>query len=223
VPTPAYLQSVRGSASFSAASGDHGDESDLFYITTGGAEGVKNGLRGRLHREYRFLTAHETVPGHQLLDSVRRSLPNQIRRQIESPLFYEGWACYAESLLVEYGYVRSSMEELVDMKRRLWRAARCQVDVGLNTGKLSQEDAIGLIAAAGFSKEEAGRQVDRFKLNPGYQLCYTLGHHEIMALRKRYGSDMGRGRFHRHLLEGGEMAFHLAEERFKTAVASLKA
>jgi uncharacterized protein (DUF885 family) len=57
-----------------------------------------------------MLTAHETIPGHHFLDSIRRSLKNPIRRQIESPLFYEGWASYAESMLIEYGYLEETMQ-----------------------------------------------------------------------------------------------------------------
>ena len=217
--TPTYLRSVRGSASFSAALTANGGEKDLFYITTcrprdRGKE-AENFLKRRLHREYKFLAAHETVPGHHLLDSVRRKLKNPVRRQIESPLFYEGWACYAETLLKEYGYVDSPIESLVDYKRRLWRAARCQIDVGLATGKLDTEDSIRLLVTTGFTPEEAKNQINRFRLNPGYQLCYTIGRYEIMRLRQTYGSRSGRDQFHKELLEGGELPFHLIEKRFE--------
>jgi uncharacterized protein (DUF885 family) len=217
--TPTYLRSVRSSASFSAAFSADVREKDVFYITTQLAQQrgkeAANFVKKRLHREYKFLAAHETFPGHHLLDSVRRRLENPVRRQIESPLFYEGWAYYAESLLAEYGYVNNPMDYLVDCKRRLWRAARCQIDVGLTTGMLSKADAIALVTSAGFSPEEADFQIDHFQLNPGYQLCYSLGRHEIMQLRETYGMNMGLDQFHRQLLEGGELPFHLARERFE--------
>jgi hypothetical protein len=220
--TPTYLRSVRGSASFSAAFSEDSREKDFFYITNRPPHktGKETGdiLRKRLHRECRFLAAHETFPGHYLLDSIRRNLKNPVRRQVESPLFYEGWACYAESLLTEYGYVDSAMESLVDCKRRLWRAARCQIDVGLSTGNLTKKDAIRLLTTAGFTPKEANSQVGRFRLNPGYQLCYTLGSHEIMRLRRIYGSRLGRDEFHRQLLEGGELPFHLIEKRFEAEI-----
>ena len=72
------------------------------------------------------------------------------------------------------GYVTNPMEYLVDCKRRLWRAARCQIDVGLAAGMLARQDAIRLLTTAGFSPEEANNQIDRFLLNPGYQLCYEI-------------------------------------------------
>lgn len=217
--TPTYLRSVRSSASFSAAFSADAREKDSFYVTTQLAEQrgkeAADSVTKRLHREYKFLAAHETLPGHHLLDSVRRKLKNPARRQIESPLFYEGWAYYAESLLAEYGYVDDPMDFLVDCKRRLWRAARCKIDVGLTTGMLDREGAIELATSAGFSPEEANYQIDHFLLNPGYQLCYSLGRYEIMRLRETYGMKMGLDQFHKQLLEGGELPFHLIEKRFE--------
>jgi uncharacterized protein (DUF885 family) len=158
-------------------------------------------------------SAHETFPGHHLLDFTRRNLKNSIRAQIESPLFYEGWAYYVESLLSEYGYVSQPLDRLVDHKRRLWRAARCQIDTGLAGGLLKEDQAMKLLASAAFSREEARNQLDRFRLNPGYQLCYSLGRYEFTHLRKTYGSRLGRDVFHREILQGGELPFHLLEKR----------
>jgi uncharacterized protein (DUF885 family) len=153
-----------------------------------------------------------------LLDSVRRKLDNPTRRQIESPLFYEGWAYYGESLLAEYDYVDNPMDHLVDWKRRLWRAARCQIDVGLTAGMLSRDEAVELVTAAGFSPIEANYQIDHFRLNPGYQLCYSLGRYEIMQLRKTYGTRMDLDEFHTRLLEGGQLPFQLIEKRFEASL-----
>jgi len=223
VPTPVYLESVRSSASFSAAFTEDEREKDFFYITTElpdrRGEEASVLLRKRLHREFRFLTAHETFPGHFLLDSTRRRLPSPVRRQIESPLFYEGWAYYVESLLTESGYVDDPLECLVDWKRRLWRAARCQIDVGLNVGLISWEDAVKLLTKAGFSREESENQVRRFRLNPGYQLCYSLGRYEIVKLRDLYCCKVGRNRFHGALLTGGEIPFQFIEERLRRLCA----
>ena len=217
--TPTYLQSVRGSASFSAAFTKDGREKDFFYITTQAQHHRGHEIgelrRRRFHREYKFLTAHETFPGHYLLDFTRRMLENPVRSQIESPLFYEGWAYYVESLLTEYGYADHPTDRLVDRKRRLWRAARCQIDIGLNSGRLVPEDAMRLLTTAGFSPEEAQGQIDRFRLNPGYQLCYSLGRFEILRLREAYAGQMGHDTFHALLLEGGELPFHLIEKRLR--------
>jgi len=218
VYTSTYLKSVRSSASFAAAFSQNPEEKSFFYITTQfPRQNSKNAdilLQKRLHREYKMLTAHETIPGHHFLDSIRRRLANPVRRQIESPFFYEGWASFSESMLIESGYINDPQELLVDCKRRLWRSARCQIDVGLTIGKLSQDDAIELLKTCGFAPQEAFRQLDHYRLNPGYQLCYSLGSYEFRQLKENYGNLLRGKDFHSFVLEGGELPFHLIEKRF---------
>jgi len=216
--TPTYLRSVRSGASYSAPLTIDPREQACFYITAGNPAGnsqMEVLRRQRLHREFRFLSAHETYPGHHLLDSIRRQLENPVRRQIESPLFYEGWAYYAESILAESGHVKDELELLVDCKRRLWRAARCLIDSGLALQRFTTEKAADLLVSVGFAADEAIAQVERFRLNPGYQLCYSLGKYEIVELRQRFLPTFGWQRFHRLLLEGGEIPFDLAAWRFE--------
>ena len=214
--TPVYLRSVRSAASFGASLTAARNEKSFFYITTHRfGKTAEDLLKKRFHREYKYLIAHETVPGHHMLDSIRRRLKNPVRRQVESPLFYEGWATYAESLLIEYGYIRSPMEYLTHYKRSLWRAARCQIDVGLSRRLLTNDDALTLLIASGFSEDEAKRQIARFSLNPGYQLCYSLGNYEFKKLKERFGHRMPRNAFYKELLAGGELPFHLIRKRFE--------
>ena len=71
-----------------------------------------------------------------------------------------------------------------------------------------------------FWKVPAGRinrfnQINRFLLNPGYQLCYSLGRYEIMQLKEGFGTNTGPETFHRYILEGGELPFHLIAKRFE--------
>ena len=217
--TPTYLKSVRSSASFAAAFSRDPQEESYFYISTRFAQHnnkkTDHHLQRRLSREFKMLTAHETIPGHHFLDSFRRKLKNPIRRQIESPLFYEGWASYAESMLIEYGYLNDPMELLVSLKRELWRSARCQIDVGFTTGKLTEPTALDMLQICGFDGAEASRQLDRFRLNPGYQLCYSYGSHEFKQLKKKFSHQFESKDFYEFLLSGGELPFHLIEKRFE--------
>jgi len=219
IETPRYFLSYRGSASFHAALKANEDEKSFFYITTRFPEQYdkdqEKNLFRRFHREYKFLTAHETVPGHHYLDSVRRHLRNPIRRQIESPLFYEGWATYAESLLLSSDYLKRPEEKIVYYKRRLWRSARCQIDAGLHSGNLNRDSAERLLMETGILKKEAEREISRYLLNPGYQTCYSLGYQKIKNLKDKYYSRMGDRKFHSILLEGGEIPFHFIEKKME--------
>jgi uncharacterized protein (DUF885 family) len=218
--TPLYLKSVRSGASFAASLTADGSETSFFYITTRLAtKEAERLLKKRFSREYRFLIAHEAIPGHHMLDSIRRQLKNPVRKQVESALYYEGWASYAEGLLFEYEYISSPMEHLIHAKRSLWRSARCQIDVGLPRGLLSHEDAVTLLTTSGFSRDEAVRQIRRFSLNPGYQLCYYLGCHEFQELKRTYGHQLDSNDFYKLVLSQGEIPFHLLEQTLKAQMS----
>ena len=152
-------------------------------------------------------------PGHHILDHLRIHHPNPIRRQVESPLFYEGWACYAEQLLDELGYVRDLRQQLIGLKRQLWRNLRAELDIKLQTVRISLEQAGMEIEDLGFSRQRAERQIRRFALTPGYQLCYFMGNHEIIRLREQFSSRLDLKAFHDTLLGGGEIPFHFVEKR----------
>jgi uncharacterized protein (DUF885 family) len=93
--------------------------------------------------------------------------------------------------------------------------------VGLTTGKISTEDALELLEICSFSAGEARRQIDRFQLNPGYQVCYSLGNYEFSRLKSVYAARLGSKRFHKYLLDGGELPFHLIDKRLDRIVHEL--
>jgi len=210
--TPSYLQSLRATASYRAPSTGNTKSPGIFYITPG-----KMDLR-LISGHCPYLCAHETYPGHHILDHLRIHHANSTRRQIESPLFYEGWASYAEQLLDELGYVEDPRKQLVLLKRQLWRNLRAMLDIELQTGRKSLAHAGAEIEKLGFSTRRAQRQVRRFALTPGYQLCYSMGNHEIIRLRRRFSPDLALKTFHDTLLNGGQIPFHLAERRLETSL-----
>jgi uncharacterized protein (DUF885 family) len=209
--TPSYLKSLRATASYKAPLTGGVTVHGIFYITPGKED------RGLITAHCPYLCAHETYPGHHILDHVRIRHSNPIRRQIESPLFYEGWACYVEQLLDELGYIRDPGQQLVQLKRQLWRSLRAVLDVKLQTGMISMAEAAREIEKVGFSPERAQRQIRRFCLTPGYQLCYFMGAHEINRLRNDFSFRMGLKSFHDTLLKGGQIPFHLAEKRLRAS------
>jgi uncharacterized protein (DUF885 family) len=147
--TPSYLQSLRATASYQAPLTGNTKAHGIFYITPG-----REDLE-LIAAHCPYLSAHETYPGHHLLDHVRIHHSNPIRRQIESPLFYEGWACYSEQLLDELRYIRHPRQQLIQLKRQLWRILRAILDVKLHTAKMSLKEAAKEIECLGFSPQRA--------------------------------------------------------------------
>lgn len=215
VETPVYLQSLRSSASYAAPWGPPEEHPGFFYVTPE-IEDWAHHLR-----HYRFLSAHETVPGHHLLDATRLTLAAPVARQYESPLFYEGWACYAETLLLSAGYLHDPQEHLVGWQRRLWRALRGQADLELQRGSLDLEGALNYLRQAGYPEATARLQVLHLALNPGYQLCYTLGLKELLRLKARFAPTLGLARFHEVVLSGGQLPFDRVEANLQAGPGDL--
>ena len=207
IQTPFFLKSLRATASYKAPLTGSTNTHGVFYITPG-----KEDL-GLISAHCPYLCAHETYPGHHILDYLRIYHANPIRRQIESPLFYEGWSCYAEQLLDELGYIRDRRRQLVGLKRQLWRNLRAILDVELQTGKITLAQGAKKIEILGYSSKRAQRQIRRFALTPGYQLCYAIGMYEILRMRRRFSPHGALKAFHDTLLGGGQLPFHLVESR----------
>lgn len=206
-PMPAFLSAVRSASSYSIPPG-HPPSGGTFYIVD------PHGSQGEDHRECPMLCAHETYPGHHLLDISRWGLERACRRAIEQPLFYEGWACFAEELMRVTGYFSGLADRLLLARRRLWRAVRGRVDIGLQTGGMDVPAAAGHLRETGITERRAIGSARRYPLNPGYQQCYTIGLHRFLNLFDTYGRDDDR-RFVQTVLGQGEIGFTNLEGVFR--------
>jgi len=219
--TPKYMRSVRAYAAYNAPINGQGETAGVFFVTPPG-DNLDSTERKRLlnviHRDYWLVAGHEVYPGHHLLDSARKKQKNSFRRQLENPMFYEGWAFYSEELLVEQGYVTEPLQKLVQLKYQLWRALRVLLDIDLHLGKRTIEEATEDLMKIGHVKSKAFSEARRYTQTPGYQLCYTLGKYELKRLRKKYAPKIGLKHFHNLILNSGQIPFHFLEKELEKAV-----
>ena len=199
---PSFLSAIRTASSYSI-SPKHPPSGGTFYILS---NDVIDEARQEYHREYRMTCAHETYPGHHLLDASRWSLARPLRRAIERPIFYEGWACFAEELVRLTGYFSDPGDRLLPAKRRLRHAIRGKVDLGLQTGTMNISTAARYLKEMGISQEQAMSSARKYPLNPGYQLCYTLGLRRFLDLFEQYGRQ-NLPKFVQTVLGQGEIHF----------------
>jgi len=202
VSMPSFLSTIRTASSYSIPP-RHPPSGGTFYILN---NDVPDEAQQKHHREYRMLAAHETYPGHHLLDVSRWSLTRPCRRAVERPIFYEGWACFAEELMRLTGYFSEPGDRLLLAKRRLWRAIRGKVDIGLQTGTMDISTAAEYLKETGISMEQGISSVRKYTLNPGYQLCYTSGLRRFLDLFARYGGN-DLPNFVKMVLNQGEIDF----------------
>lgn len=70
------------------------------------------------------------------------------------------------------------------------------------------------LESAGFSRERARSSARKFPLNPGYQLCYTIGIRRFLDLFNRYGRE-NLQHFVQTVLKQGEILFADLEDTFR--------
>lgn len=182
---PASLQAVRAAASYSACPG-HPPQGGTFAVLR---QEFCDQPGRQPPAELRVTVAHETYPGHHLLDTARWGHPRAVRRSLEHPLFYEGWACFAEQMAVAIRALDAAWDPLIVAVRRIRRAFRARVDLGLQTGTLSVPQAAGLLEAIGYTPERARDVTRKYTLRPAYQLCYTIGQRRFDHLFEQYGQN----------------------------------
>ncbi len=203
---PEHLMPVRANAAYSMPAG-YPPKGGTFYLMPQGHQNIA--------RDMLLLSAHETFPGHHLLDTLRWQHERLLRRSVEFPLFYEGWACFAEEILFDSDFFSGPADRLMMAKRRLWRAHRGMADLMVHCGKSTIEEAAEALGQVGLvSRAQAMTMVQRYALKPGYQLAYTIGRRKF---RQLYTAFLGSGRtpaqFVRHVLSEGEIGFERLAER----------
>ena len=207
-PIPDYMRPVRSNAAYSMPPA-HPPRGGTFFLQDpeGGAA---------LPADYRLLTAHETFPGHHLLDTYRWRQERPARRHIEYPVFYEGWASFAEELMFETGLFSGPVDRILMAKRRFWRAVRGKVDFDIHTRRRTLGQAADFLVSQGMASHRAGVVVRRYSLKPGYQLAYTIGRRRFREIYTAASPTVkGPAAFARRILELGEIGFDHLEQALR--------
>ena len=134
------------------------------------------------------LTVHEAMPGHylQLAHSNRYEAPTLIRSIFGSGTFIEGWATYAEQLMVEFGYGGNELK-MQQLKMRLRLIINSIIDQKIHTEGMSEEKAIQLMMTEGFQEEgEAFGKWRRACMSSTQLSTYYIGNMEINDIRRNY-------------------------------------
>ena len=177
-PVPDYLLPIRSAAAYSMPP-MHPPTGGTFFIMT--SQNFSD-----VPRDVWLLSAHETYPGHHLLDAMRWRHTRPVRRHIEFPLFYEGWASFAEELLFDTGFFSDARDKFLMAKRRFWRAVRGKIDLELHTRRRDFDQATKYLVNTGLQKEQAQHMLKRYTLKPGYQLSYTIGRYHFRKLYDQF-------------------------------------
>jgi uncharacterized protein (DUF885 family) len=163
-------------------------------------------------------TIHEAMPGHylQLAHANQFKAPTLIRAIAFSGTFTEGWACYGEQVMAEYGYGGPSVH-LQQLKIRLRYIINAIIDQKIHTAGMSEKEAIDLMMKEGFQEEgEAVGKWKRAQLSSTQLSTYYVGDIEWNDLRADWEKKHGKAKlkeFHDAALAHGSPPVKYVRER----------
>jgi uncharacterized protein (DUF885 family) len=213
-PTPAAL---RGSLPFAAYEGAGPYDRlprGFYWVTVPSGElsdeHLERALSGHPFASMPTVGVHEAYPGHHTQFGRANRAPTLARRVAFIPdggtLLIEGWAFYCEEMMEAQGFLVAPGVRLMRLNDQLWRACRVVIDMELNLGLMSFEQAVDFLSReAHIDRPKAELEVRWYVGVPGYPMAYLIGKREIMALAR----DFARRRspslkvFHDELLEWG--------------------
>jgi uncharacterized protein (DUF885 family) len=161
---------------------------------------------------------HEAIPGHFVQFRFRDRAPTRLQRMAWNYSFIEGWAHYAEQMMIDEGLGgRDPQYRVGVLADALRRDCRVLASIGLHTEGMTLPEAERLFRErCDQDPATARQQAERGTFDPGY-FAYTFGKLQIMALREEARRELGArfslGRFHDALLSHGAVPLPLLRER----------
>ena len=176
------------------------------------------------------VSIHEAYPGHytQFLH-LNASPANRLEKILGSYAFTEGWAHYAEQMLLDEGFgaspspnpspadrIKAAKYRMAQSDEALLRLCRLCVSIKTHCEGMSLEDATKFFEENCYYEHKPARQeAIRGTFDPGY-LYYTLGKLQILKLRRDYqrqeGAAFSLQKFHDELLRHGAPPIRLLRE-----------
>lgn len=208
---PDYMAGVAG-ASISAP-GPY-DKNGNTYYNVGSLSGWDKDRAESYLREYnryilQILNIHEAIPGHYTQLVYSNQSPSLIKSLFGSSSMVEGWAVYAERMMLENGYGGDAPEMwLMYYKWNMRSTCNTILDYSVHTMNMSKEEAIDLLMNQAFQqKTEAENKWKRVSVTQVQLCCYFTGYTEIMDFReemkKKLGSAFNLKEFHEKFLSYG--------------------
>jgi hypothetical protein len=154
------------------------------------------------------IAVHEVAPGHFSHSRALRRAAGEVRPILQSSVFIEGWAHYAEELCVEEDFGAGDPRFAIGIwLEALVRVSRLACAIGVHTAGMTVPEAARRFEAdTHLSGPAALSEAQRATFDPTYGR-YTWGKLEILKLRERarkeWGAGFTLGRFHAAMMSLG--------------------
>jgi len=163
-------------------------------------------------------TIHEVFPGHFVQGRWAEGAPTRVQKAFWSYSFVEGWAHYAEQMMIDEGFGgHDPADRLAMLRGALLRNCRFAASLAIHVHGASVAEAERRFTSdCHQDAATAHEQAARGTFDPGY-FAYTLGKLQIIALReevrRKLGDRFSLGRFHDALLSHGSPPIALVHDR----------
>jgi uncharacterized protein (DUF885 family) len=176
------------------------------------------------------VSIHEAYPGHYVQFLCLNASPaTRLEKIFDSYAFVEGWAHYAEQMVLDEGFgpnmpsrvaqpdaIKTAKYRLAQSDEALLRLCRLCVSIQMHCQGMTVAQATKFFQENCYYEEKPARQeAIRGSFDPEY-LYYTLGKLQILKLRRDYQAQEGAAyslqRFHDELLRHGMPPLRLLRE-----------
>ena len=156
---------------------------------------VRSFLREYNLRSLHNLTVHEAMPGHFLQLAHANRYPSKLRAILASGVFIEGWAVYAERMMVDHGFLGGDpLMRLIVLKWYLRGIANAIIDQAVHAEEMTEDAAMRLMMDGTFQEErEAAGKWARAQLTSAQLSTYFVGYLEHASLRREVEAAWGTG------------------------------
>jgi uncharacterized protein (DUF885 family) len=221
VDTPLYMRALTPYAAYLPSAPFDPDQTGYFFLTPvdvgASKEFQEEQLQANGWARLPLVVLHEAYPGRHLQTGHANQAVTRIRQLAYNDLFAEGWALYCAELMHEHGYFPEPVTRLFQLRDLLWRACRVVLDIRLQCGRMTSEEAVDFLVEQVLMERAAARsEVRRYLLSPTQPLSYLVGMLEIVSMREeaktRMGSAFDLHDFHAALLGVGALPPALVRE-----------
>jgi uncharacterized protein (DUF885 family) len=163
------------------------------------------------NRWFREGAVHEAYPGHHLQLSISNQHPSVVRRTFRTNFLIEGWALYCEEMMALSGLYADTIGAMINALEGVkYRAARVIVDVKLQTGVFTYDDALQFMTSIfGGNESYYAREIKRYISDPIQPSSYLIGKIQLLELKEAYrrmkGDAFDLKDFHDELLSHGSI------------------
>ncbi len=220
--TPTYMRGFAG-ASISAP-GPYDKQANTYYNVTPIDDWSDEDANSYLeeYNDYmlQILNIHEAIPGHYTQLVYANENPSLIKSIFGNGAMIEGWACFAERMMLENGYgAGPTRDELLLMyyKWNLRIIANSIIDYGIHVKNWSEEQVMHLLVDECFQEQaEAQGKWKRARLSAVQLTSYFNGLTEIQQLKDdieaKQGSAFNIKAFNEQFLSYGSAPVRLIRE-----------